>query len=66
MTPNASSEARQARQTQELLTASEKRHELETQAVIGRVQEYLDVEKKRRDTLMVASVEAGGANGDAR
>jgi hypothetical protein len=31
-----------------------------------RVKEYLDVEKKRRDTLMVASVEAGGANGDAR
>ena len=62
----AVSEARQARQTQELLTASEKRHELETQAVMVRVKEYLDVEKKRRDTLMVASVEAGGANGDAR
>jgi hypothetical protein len=62
----AESEARQARQTQELLAASEKRHALETQAMMVRVQEYLDVEKKHSNTLILASNEAGSANGDAR
>ncbi|HXM44281.1 MAG TPA: hypothetical protein VN924_23800 [Bryobacteraceae bacterium] len=62
----AESEARQARQTQELLAASEKHHELETQAMMVRVQEYLDVEKKHLNTLILASNEAGSANGDAR
>jgi hypothetical protein len=62
----ADSEARQASKTKELLAASEKHHELETQAMMVRVQEYLDVEKKHLNTLIVASNEAGGANGDAR
>jgi len=61
------SEARQARQTQALLAASDRRHALETQAMMVRVQEYLDVEKKHLDTLRVmASNEYGGANGEAR
>jgi len=62
----AESEARQARQTQQLLDASEKRHTLETQAMMVRVQEYLDVEKKHLNTLILASNEAGSANGDAQ
>jgi hypothetical protein len=62
----AQSEARQARQTQELLAATEKRHALETQAMMVRVQEYLEVEKKHLNTLILASNEAGGANGEAR
>jgi hypothetical protein len=62
----AQSEARQARQTQELLATAEKRHTLETQAMMVRVQEYLEVEKKHLNTLILASNEAGGANGEAR
>jgi len=62
----AQSEARQARQTQELLDAVEKRHELETQAMMVRVQEYVEVEKKRLNTLILASNEAGNPNGEAR
>jgi len=66
----AQSEARQERRTQELLAAAEKRHELETQAMMVRVQEYLEVEKKRLNTLILASNDAGNPaanpNGDAR
>jgi len=62
----AESESRQARQTRELLAASETRHALETQAMMVRVQEYLDVEKKRMNTLLLASNDAGSANGDVR
>jgi hypothetical protein len=62
----AESEARQGRQTRELLAASETRHALETQAMMVRVQEYLDVEKKRMNTLILASNDAGSANGDVR
>lgn len=62
----AESEARQARQTQELLAASDKRHALETQAMIVRVEEYIEVEKKRQNTRMLASNEIGNAVGDAR
>jgi hypothetical protein len=62
----AESEARQARQTQELLAASEKRHSLETQAMMVRVEEYIEVEKKRQNTRMLASNEIGNANGDVR
>jgi len=62
----AQSEARQARQTQELLAASEKRHTLETQAMMVRVQEYLDVEKKKMNTLILASNDAASVNGDVR
>jgi hypothetical protein len=60
------SEARQARQTQDLLAASDRRHALETAAMMVRVQEYLDVEKKHLNTLILASNDAGSANGDAR
>jgi hypothetical protein len=49
-----------------LLAASETRHALETQAMMVRVQEYLDVEKKRMNTLLLASNDAGSANGDVR
>jgi hypothetical protein len=52
--------------TQELLAASDKRHALETQAMVLQVQQYLEVEKKRRDTLTVASNEGASANGDVR
>ena len=62
----AESEARQARQTQELLAASEHRQSLETQAMMVRVQEYLEVEKKHLNTLILASNETGAGNGDAR
>jgi len=62
----AASEARQARQTQELLAVSDKRHALETQAMMVRVQEYLDVEKKHLNTLILASTDAGSGNGDVR
>jgi len=58
----AESEAR----TEELLAASDKRHALETQAMVLQVQQYLEVEKKRRDTLTVASNEGASANGDVR
>ena len=62
----AESETRQARQTQALLAAAERRHTLETQAMMVRVKEYLDVEKKHLNTLILASNDAGAANGDAR
>ena len=62
----AQSEARQARQTRELLAASETRHALETQAMMVRVQEYLDVEKKRMNTLILASNDAASVTGEAR
>ena len=62
----AESEARQARQTQELLAASEKRHALETQAMQVRFDEFVEVERKRQNALMLASNEAASANGDVR
>jgi len=62
----AESEARQDRQTQELLAASDRRHALETQAMMLRVKEYIDVEKKRSNIRILASNEAGSANGDAQ
>jgi hypothetical protein len=62
----AESEARQARQTQELLAASDKRHDLETQALKVRFEEYLDVEKKHLNAFILASNEGSGANGDVR
>ena len=62
----AASEARQARQTQDLLAASDRRHALETQAMMVRVQEYLEVEKKHLNTLILASNDAGGGNGEVR
>jgi hypothetical protein len=48
------------------LAASDKQHALETQAMKVRFDEYVEVERKRQNTLMVASNEAGSANGDAR
>ena len=54
----AASEARQAQETEKLLAASERRHALETQSMMVRVQEYLDVEKKRLNRLILASNEA--------
>ena len=62
----AQSEARQASQTRELLAASERRHALETQSMMVRVQEYLDVEKKRMNRLILASNDTASVNGDAR
>lgn len=55
----AESETRQARQTQELLAAAEKRAALERQAVFVRVQDYLEVEKKRMNKLILASNDYG-------
>ena len=63
----AASEARQARQTQDLLAAAEKQHTLETQAMMVRVQEYLEVEKKRQDAAILASNYGAETDGkDAR
>lgn len=57
----AASEDRQARQTQELLATAEKREALEREAVMVRVQEYLEVEKKRMNRMILASNEYGEA-----
>jgi hypothetical protein len=62
----AQSEARQSSETRELLAASERRHALETQSMMVRVQEYLDVEKKRMNRLILASNDTTSLNGDAR
>jgi hypothetical protein len=62
----AESEGRQARQTQEMLAAAERRHTVESQAMMVRVQEYLEVEKKHLNTLILASNDAGSVTGDAR
>jgi hypothetical protein len=61
----AASEARQASRTQELLAAAERRHTVETEAMMVRVQEYLDVEKKHLNRLILASNDSS-AGGDAR
>ena len=58
----AESEARQLAQTQELLAASDRRHALETQDMKVRVEEYIEVEKKRQNTLILASNEARRAS----
>jgi hypothetical protein len=64
------SEARQVRQTQELLAATERRHALETQSMMVRVQEYMEVEKKHINTLILASNnqgnDTGNSNGEQR
>ncbi len=63
----AQSEARQARQTRDLLAAAERHHTLETQAMMVRVQEYLEVERKRQNASILAGNYGGDtANGDAR
>jgi hypothetical protein len=62
----AASEARQSSKTQELLAASDRHHALETQAMMVRVQEYLDVEKKHLNTLILASNDAHSASGEVR
>jgi hypothetical protein len=60
----AASEARQASQMKELLAASEHRNELETQAMMVRVAEYLEVEKKKLNIRILAS--NGDVNGESR
>ena len=62
----AESEARQARQTRELLAASDTRHALETQEMKLRFDQYIEVENKRRNTQILASNEAADTNGDVR
>lgn len=54
----AASEARQAQETQKLLAAADRRHTVETQAMMERVAEYLEVEKKHLNTLILASNDA--------
>jgi hypothetical protein len=51
----AASEARQAGMTKELLAAAEHRNDLERQAMVVRVAEYLEIEKKRLNTMILAS-----------
>jgi hypothetical protein len=51
----AASEARQASQTKELLAASERRNAFEREAIMVRVAEYLEVEKKRLNIRIMAS-----------
>jgi hypothetical protein len=60
----AASEARQASQTTELLAKYERRNELETQAMMVRVAEYLEVEKKKLNISILAS--NGDVNGVSR
>ena len=62
----AESEARQARQTRELLAASDTRHAIETQEMKLRFDQYIEVENKRRNTQILASNEAADTNGDVR
>jgi hypothetical protein len=62
----AESESRQARQTRELLAASDTRHALETQEMKLRFDQYIEVENKRRNTQILASNEAADTNGDVR
>ena len=51
----AESEARQAAQTKELLAAMERHNNLEREAMMVRVAEYLEVEKKHLNTFIVAN-----------
>jgi len=60
----AASEARQLSVTKELLAAAEHRDELERAAIMVRVAEYLDVEKKRMNIRILAS--NGDVNGESR
>ncbi len=53
----AASEARQALQTRELLAESDRRHELETQDLKVRFEQYIEIERKRRNTSILASNE---------
>jgi len=63
----ASSEARQARQTQDLLAAVEKRQALEIQEMKARFDEYVEVERKRQDVSILAANYAAETGGkDAR
>ncbi|MFN7998177.1 MAG: hypothetical protein U0Q18_31440 [Bryobacteraceae bacterium] len=62
----AESEMRQARQTQELLADSEKRHAVEIQALQVQFQEYEDLAKKRLNTLFLASNHAANDRGEPR
>jgi hypothetical protein len=55
----ADSEARQAGQMQQLLDAAEKRDTFERQALMVRVQEYLEVEKKRMNRTILATNDYG-------
>ena len=61
----AASEARQSRQTKELLARYEHRNDLEREAVMVRVAEYLDVEKKRLNVSILAS-NSDVNNGESR
>jgi len=61
----AASEARQASQTKELLAKSEHRNDLERAAMMVRVAEYLDVEKKRLNVSILAS-NSDVNNGESR
>src|SRR5450755_1316860 len=62
----AQSESRQARDTQALLAASDRRHALETQEMKVRFEEYIEVERKRQNATMLASNDAGSPAGDVR
>jgi hypothetical protein len=62
----AQSESRQARDTQALLAASDRRHALETQEMKVRFEEYIEVERKRQNATMLASNDAGSPTGDVR
>jgi hypothetical protein len=53
------SEARQAGQMRQLLDAAEKRDSFEREALMVRVQEYLEVEKKRMNRTIIASNDVG-------
>ena len=60
----AASEVRQISVTKELLAASERRDELEREALMVRVAEYLDVEKKHMNIRILAS--NGSVSGESR
>ena len=60
------SEARQLRQTKELLAESDRRHALETQEMKAQLADFIEVDRKHRNALLVAGNEAESVNGGAR
>jgi anti-sigma factor RsiW len=62
----AESEARQAAHFQEVMAASKRQNALERQALVARVDEYLDVAKKRLNTQFLASNEPAAVREEAR
>jgi hypothetical protein len=57
----AESEKRHAERTAELLSAAERRHELDRRAILVAVEENLDVMRKRLNVMLLASADVGAS-----